>query len=57
MEKVVTAIPRTPAKFYPRWNKLLIVLFPWILTKVINECSGRRSLGNREPRLPGLELI
>lgn len=29
---------------------MLIVLFPWILTKVINEDRGRRSLGKVEAR-------
>lgn len=45
MEKVVTVMPRVPAKSFPGWNKLLIVLFPWILPKVIQECSERRWLG------------
>ena len=45
VEKVVTAIPGVPAKFYPEWNKLLIVLCPWILPKVIQECSERRGDG------------
>lgn len=42
---MVTAIPRVPAKFYPRWNKTWIVLFAWILPKVIYEYSERRWLG------------
>lgn len=45
MEAVVTGTPRPAAKFSLVWNKLLIILFPWILTKVINEDRGRRSLG------------
>ena len=40
--KAVTAIPGVPAKFYPGWNKSLIVLHPWILPKVIQECRERR---------------
>lgn len=47
-EAVVTVTPRLAAEFSPKggwwwWNKLLTVLFPWILTKVINESQRRRS--------------